>query len=169
MDIQSDSEFYDDLPNPLDSVEEILSGNNWTYDRMDSDQLVVRVAGKSCAYRLFFIWQENMGALQYCCQYELELSKDNLAISSAVLMDINTALWLGHFEISRENFTPSFRQTCLFKGADANAHSEKIEDLVDISLAQCERYYPVFHILSQEDGALAEHLSLALMDTAGRS
>lgn len=167
--MDSQSEYYDEVLNPLDSVEEVLSSNNWVYDRMTSDELVVRVTGKSCDYRLFFIWQENMNAMQFCCQYEMSIPVDNIQMASAVLMDVNASLWLGHFEISRDTCIPTFRQTSLFAGMNQTDHSDKIENLVDISLAQCERYHSVFHLLSREGGAQTDSLSLALMDTAGES
>lgn len=155
--------------NPLDSVEEILDENDWAYSRMNNDELIVRVSGKSCDYRLFFIWQSNMRALQFCCQYDMEIHKENIPIASAVLMDLNAALWMGHFEIDKESAIPCFRQTCLLRSCKEQSRSEYIEDLVDIALAQCEQYQAVFQILASGEAAHAESLSLALMETAGEA
>lgn len=156
--------------NPLDAVEEVLADHNWAYSRTDDDRLIVQVAAHCCTYRLYFIWQEGLAALQFSCEYDLKVCDTNAQIASAVLMDVNESLWLGHFEIARSTMIPTFRQTCLMRGHDnSSSGSDFIQDLVDIALTQCERYFPVFHILSAAETANAQNLSLALMDTAGES
>ncbi len=163
-------ESYDNANiNPLDSVEDILSNHNWTYDRTNQEEIIVEVAGKSCNYRLLFVWQEHMNALQLCCQYDLQIKPDNIQVAATALMDMNSALWMGHFELSKGNLSPHFRQTCLIHEHDHKAGYGQIEDLVDISLIQCERYQSVFYILAENDNVDAEMLSFAMMETAGES
>ncbi len=155
--------------NPLDSVEEVLTDNDWVYDRTDEDCLTVQVKGRSCNYRLYFMWQRHLNAIQFSCEFDLLVSDSNMPMAAASLIDMNEETWMGHFEISRKSLRPSYRQTCLLRGWEHSQDSELFEDLVDISLAHCERYYPVFHILSQHGKANSENLSLALMETVGES
>ena len=155
--------------NPLDHVEEILNGNNWAYNRMTDDELMVQITGKSCDYRLIFVWQENMTALQFCCQYDLCLNRKNIPAAAIALLEVNSALWMGHFEITRDTFVPSFRHTSLLRGHSEQSGFESIHDLVDIALAQCERYRHVFEILGMENIADTQTLSLAIMETQGES
>jgi len=157
------------LTNPLDSVEDVLSANNWTFNRMNDDELMVQVIGKTGEYRLFFIWQENLHALQFCAQYDLSISPNNLAPASAALLAMNEHLWMGHFDLPKDTKIPTYRYTGLFRGLGRGAATEAIEDMVDISLAQCERYYPVFTFLSGAETIDDQHLSLALMETVGES
>lgn len=167
MDIQFET--FESPSNPLDSVEEILSANNWAFSRTNNDELVVQITGKACDYRLFFIWQQDLSALQFCCQYDLTVHPSNLGVAAQALMNINENVWLGHFDIPRGTLTPSFRQTCLMRGMTGPSCIEHIEDLVDVSMAQCERYFGAFHILSIPRAANDENMTLALMDTAGES
>jgi hypothetical protein len=167
--MSAELDLHDDLVNPLDSVEEFLVSNNWVFNRMNPDELMVSVTGKTGTYRLFFLWQEDMSALQFCCQYDMIIPAANRAAATGALTDLNEGLWMGHFDIPRQTNTPSFRQTCLFRGSTKGEASEHIEDLVDISLAQCERYYPLFHFLSQSNALDEQNLSLAVMETAGQS
>lgn len=155
--------------NPLDNVEEILAAHNWTFSRMNDDELMVQVAGQGCDYRLFFIWQEDMSALQFCCQYDMTVSEANLPRAGAVLMEINENLWMGHFDIPKDTHVPSFRHTCLLRALNPADSSHQIEDMVDIALAQCERYFSVFHFLCNAAIANDQTLSLALMDTSGEA
>lgn len=159
-------ESFESTTNPLDSVEEILSANNWVFNRMNNDELMVQVTGKTCEYRLFFIWQSDMNAMQFCCQYNLAVAPASMEIAARALMKMNENLWMGHFDIPHDTKIPSFRYTCMMRGLNG---PDLIEDLVDISMAQCERYYGAFHLLSVPGTANDENLTLALMDTAGES
>ena len=168
MSIQIDDGFGGFL-NPLHGVEEILSAHNWEFNRMNNDELMVQVIGKACEYRLFFIWQEDMNAMQFCCQYDIGINPQNMATAARMLMKLNESLWMGHFDIPSDTKIPSFRQTCLMRGISDGGALDCIEDLVDISMALCERYYAFFHLLSIDAPANDQMLSLALMDTVGMS
>lgn len=159
----------EDVGNPLDSVEEILADHNWVFSRMNDEELIVQVAGKNCDYRLFFIWQQDMNAMQFCCQYDMAIPRRHHDTAAVALMALNENLWMGHFDLPRDSGVPSFRQTCLFRSPDRDANADHIEDMVDIALAQCERYYSVFHMLSRSGITDDAQLSLALMETAGES
>ncbi len=155
---------------PIDCVEEVLTANNWTFERTHDDELVVEVSGKGSAYRLFFIWQENMNALQFGCHYDVTIDENNIKAASETVLAINQNLWIGHFDLPKETRTPIFRYTCIFHGAGRASAAETIEDMVDISLVQCERYYPTFDLLTNQEMTLdSQSIALALMETAGES
>ncbi len=165
MDLQFD-DFTDEMPHPLDSVEEVLNAHNWTFDRMNNDELVVQVAGKACGYRLFFIWQDELNAIQFCCQYDIKISDQNASKAAATLRSINEDLWMGHFDIPKSTNAPTFRYTSLLRGM-SGSNADAIDDLVSISLSQCERYYAAFHLLANNHVANDQNLSLALISTVG--
>ena len=163
-------ETFDETPiNPLDNVEDVLTSHNWVFSRMNDDELMVQITGKSCDYRLFFIWQEDLNALQFCVQYDMVISAENMKNAGETLMQLNENIWMGHFDIPKETNTPSFRHTSLLRGGNSTDNSDIIEDLIDISLAQCERYYSIFHFLCSTTIANDQTLSLALMDTSGEA
>ncbi len=157
-----------EIENPLDNVEEVLMANNWIWDRTGEDEIIVQIAGKGCSYKLFFIWQEDMNAMQFCCQYDLQIEKSRRPVALKALSSMNEKLWMGHFDIPDRSGAPCFRQTCLFRGISKGSSLEQIEDLVDISLAQCERFYPAFQMLSDKSfAANDDNLHFALMETQG--
>lgn len=160
------------VDNPLDHVEDVLTAHNWVFDRMNDEELIVDVIGRNCNYRVLFVWQDDMNALQFCVQYDLKIPHHRMNATANALMDINQSTWMGHFEISSETGKPAFRQTCLFRGIGGGSQAQNIEDLVDISLAQCERYYATFYVLAndnQNDLSNKAELDLAMMDIAGES
>jgi len=155
--------------NPLDHVEDVLHAHNWVFNRMNDDELIVEVAGKSCNYRLLFIWQEDMSALQFCCQFDMHIKREKMMAAAKAMLSMNETLWMGHFDLPQDTGIPSFRHTCLFRGMNQGSGAEHIDDLVTIALAQCERYHTVFHLLANAGNHDEGHLSLALMETAGES
>ncbi len=157
------------MPNPLDCVEDVLSDNNWIYDRMNNEELLVDVAGSVFSYRLCFIWQEHMDALQILCHYDCHVSNANMPLAAEAMMQVNRAMWMGHFELTTENRVPCFRYTCLFHDRHGESVYTNIQDIVDVCFAQCERYQSVFQILASHQPTDPQVLSLAMMDTAGES
>ena len=59
--------------NPLDLMEEIVSANEWLFDRASNDELAIEVQGRWSDYRIFAVWQHELGALQFSCQLEMKV------------------------------------------------------------------------------------------------
>jgi hypothetical protein len=160
------------IENPLDCVEDILKSNNWVFNRLSDEELLVKVEGRHCTYNLVFLWQDDMNALQFSVQYDLQVNEGKLAAAASALLSLNEGLWMGHFALPKDTGTPIFRQTCLFRGMGHESVCEALEDLVDVGLNLCEQYYSVFYLLSHANDAAHsmndQNLSLALMETAGR-
>ena len=53
----------------------------------------------------------------------------------------NEKLWLGHFGLEQDDGMPVFRHAVLLRGAPG-ASAESLEDMVDIALTECERFFP---------------------------
>jgi hypothetical protein len=170
-------DLYDDVSNPLDGVEEIMMNNDWTFDRLNEDELTVHVSGKMGQYRMVFLWQEDFSALQFCCAPDVSISPNKLDEAARVLNRINADLWLGHFDVRATDshglndkaYVPCFRHTSLFRGMVESSGVEHMEDLIDIALAECERFYMTFDLLSRTSGQDNKDIVLAMMDVVGRS
>lgn len=171
---EKEIDLYDDVSNPLDGIEEIMVNNDWIFDRMSYDEMTVHISGKHGTYKMVFVWQEEFSALQFCCAPDLSISPLKTLESLRIINDINADLWLGHFDFRPESegsssLTPCFRHTSLFRGMTGGSGVAHMEDLIDIALHECERYYMTFSLLSQSKLTCPKDLSLALMDVAGLS
>lgn len=175
-------DLYDDVSNPLDCIEEVMLNNDWTFDRCDNNTMSVTVSGKSGAYNMAFVWQEDYSAMQFCCAPDVTIHPSKIDDASKVLNLINSKLWLGHFDVRTESIAgnnkttnvPCFRHTSLFRGMNETSGVEHIEDLIDIAISECERYAMTFDLLStttsiQPQSSAAADLSLAMMDVQGQS
>ncbi len=154
--------------NPIDNVEVILKSNNWVFDRMNDEELYVQITGAEAEYNLYFMWDESLNALQLCCQYETEIPQDHTLQAMRTIMGLNESLWMGHFDLPTQSQKPCFRYTSVISDATA-AKANHIGNLVDIALAQCERFYPVIKMLAHGTEMNQGDLTLAMMDTQGRS
>jgi len=154
--------------NPLELLVEIVGANEWAYERSSSDELAVEINGRWCNYRLFFIWQAEIGALHFSCVFETRIHQETFKSVYALLAAINEKLWLGHFDLSSEDGMPMFRHTLLLRGAGP-ASVEQLEDLVDISVSESDRYYPAFQFVIWGGKTPKEALDAALIEVVGEA
>ena len=64
-----------DVPakNPLDLAEQLVSDRDWLFDRPVDEELVAEVTGSWCNFRIWFAWQEDLGALIFSCAYDTKI------------------------------------------------------------------------------------------------
>ena len=167
--VATEKEIFEDVSNPLDSVEEIMYANEWTFDRMTEDELTVQVSGRMGEYKLYFHWQEEFSAMRFRCEYDMDIKRAALDEAAKTMTAINSKLWLGHFDFQEGTDVPCFRHTTLFRGMTQTSGAEHLEDLVDIAISECERFFPVFDMLSRGHDHDPAQMQLALMPAAGES
>ncbi len=136
--------------NPIDIVEEVIYEKKWSFSRADEYELVADMASKCCQYRLYFTWSENIRAISFTITFDLKFPQLKIIKAYELIGLINEKLWLGHFDITSKNGIPAFRHTIL-SNSDNDFLHKKLENLVDIALYECEKYYPAFqHVLFDE-------------------
>jgi hypothetical protein len=85
-----------------------------------------------------------------------------------LLAAVNERLWLGHFDLAEGDDSPSFRQGVLLRGV-FGASVEQIEDLVDISISECERFFPAFQLVVWGGKSAKEAIAAAMIDPVGEA
>ena len=134
----------ENLPlNPIDIVEEVIYEKKWSFSRADEYELVADISSKWCQYRLYFTWSENIRAISFTITFDLKFPQNKIVKAYELIGLINEKLWLGHFDITSKNGIPAFRHTIL-SNADSDFLHKKLENLVDIAIYECEKYYPSF-------------------------
>lgn len=157
----------DSLPNPLDIAEEVIIGRNWAFDRPGAEELVAEVAGTWCHYRVWLAWQESLGALAFTCAFDTKIPASVRPKLYTLLGLVNERIWAGHFDLCSEEGTISFRHTLLLRGKGAT--NEQLEDLLDIAMTECERFYPALQSMIWAGREAQEALDMAMFDTAGEA
>jgi hypothetical protein len=154
--------------NPIDLVEEIVQANEWAHDRSSDEEMVVEISGRWCDYHLLFVWQREINALHFSCRFEMKVPKQRRAAVYELLAAVNERLWLGHFDLASDDHSPAFRHGLLLRGA-SGASVEQIEDLVDVSVSECERFYPAFQLVVWGGKNAEEAIASAMIDPVGEA
>lgn len=154
--------------NPLDLVEQFVTANDWPFDRRSDDEMAVEVPGKWCDYSLYFAWREDVAAMHFTCAFDMKVQPAKRQAVYELLAMVNERLWLGHFGLWTDEGVPMFRHSALIRGT-MGASMEQIEDLVDIALTECERFYPAFQFVIWGGKSAADAVSAALLDTVGEA
>lgn len=155
------------LANPLDLAEQILTERDWVYDRPESQELYADFAGAWCNYRIMLSWHEAFGALTFSCGMDTRIPARVMAKLYPLLAKINQKLWLGHFDLAEDLNCVEFRYSMLVKGAAVSP--EQVEDLLDIAVTECERFYPAFQSLIWGEKSADEVLDMVLLETQGEA
>ena len=159
---------FDTAANPLDMMEQIVTANEWAFDRRSESEMAAEAPGRWCDYGLFFNWSHQISVMHFTCAFDMKVPEKHRAALYELLTLANEKLWLGHFGLESEDGMPVFRHAILLRGA-AGASAESLEDLVDIALTECERFYPAFQFVLWGGKSPAEALAAAMLDCAGEA
>jgi hypothetical protein len=118
---------YDHFTNPVDLVEHIATVHAWTFERSAPDELTLTVSGTWCDYHVSLNWRDDLEALHLACAFDFKVSKLRLAETYKLMALINEQLWLGHFDLWKEDGLLLYRHGLLLAGADTHAASEALK------------------------------------------
>ena len=154
--------------NPLDMIEQIVADHEWPFDRQGDDELTVGLGGSFCEYQLWFSWREDIGALHFSCAFDMKVAPNRRRDMHTLIVTLNEKLMIGHFDLWTDEGLLLFRHALLLRGG-TGATNEQIEDLVEIALSECERFYPAFQFLIWGGKSVQEALAAAVLECAGRA
>jgi hypothetical protein len=83
-----------------------------------------------------------------------------------LLAKLNERLWMGHFAIWVEEGIPMYRHTVRIPGP---LDPEVITDLMELAMAECERYYPAFQFVIWGGRTAEDAIASSLLDTVGQA
>ena len=161
---------FDNLnsPNPIDFVEDIIYSKKWSFSRAADDELVADISSNWCQYRLYFAWSERIKAVNFTVTFDLKFPFTSFIAVHELLALINEKLWIGHFDITSKNGIPAFRHTLLVPQKNEILYTQ-LEELVDIAIYECEKYYPAFQLVLFENAKPKEALELCQFETIGKA
>lgn len=163
-----DSLTEQDSDHPFDGIEELLNGQSLSFQRVTSDELFIEYRGRFGVYRMIFVWNDELGAMQFCSQMDVQVAEANTDKALTVVSEINTGLWIGHFDLPSENNIPTYRHTQLLRNDDCVFALNYVSDMMDIAVAACDKHYATFMTLANNDSATHDDLFFAMMPAVGR-
>lgn len=154
--------------NPLDVAEQVIAANEWAFDRRSESDLAAEAQGKWCDYGLYFCWSDEISVLHFSATFDLKTPAKIRPALYELLSKANERLWIGHFGLDEETNMPVYRHTMLLRGVQTAA-SESIEDLIDIAITECERFFPAFQFVSCDNKSADEALDAAMLECIGEA
>jgi hypothetical protein len=158
---------FDRLTNPVDMVEHIATIHDWTFERSAPDELTLSVAGSWCDYHISLTWRDDLEALHLACAFDFKTSRARLAEIYRLLALINEQLWLGHFDLWKDDGLLLYRHGLLLTGAETQA--AQCEALLRAALEACERYYQSFQFVLWAGKSAEEALAATMLETQGQA
>ena len=153
---------------PLDILEQIIASNEWAFDRRSDGEMAAEAPGKWCDYGLHFSWSHEISAMSFTCAFDMKVPPESRDRLYELLALANDRLWIGHFGIEAEDGVPVFRHSVLLRGAQG-ASAESLEDMVDIAITECERFFPAFQFVLWGGKAPADALAASMLDCVGEA
>lgn len=168
MSAVASADFVISSKNPLDLAEQLFIDRDWLCDRPVDEELIAEVQSSWCNFRIWFAWQPDLNALIFTCAYDAKIPEKSRPKMHALLAAVNERMWLGHFDIGSEDGVVMFRHGLLLRGTDG-VSAEQFEDLVDIAMSECNRFYPAFQSVLWGGNTVEQALEIALLDTVGEA
>ena len=135
---------------------------------MSEDELAIEVSGRWCDFRMQFSWRGDIQALHFTCAFDMRVPHAKRRDVHDLLAQMNERLAVGHFDLWSDEGLPMFRHTSLMRGA-GRASVEQLEDLMDIAISECERFYPAFQFVIWGGKSASEAIAASLLDTLGEA
>lgn len=154
--------------NPLDVVEQVVAGRGWLFDRRGDEEIAAEVPVSGSAYRLWFAWCTKRAALHFSCTFDIRVPANRRAALFELLAKVNERLWIGHFDVLLDEGMMVFRQSLPLRGG-TGVGPEQMQDLVDVAVEGCERYYPAFQYVIWGGRTPADALASVLLETVGEA
>ncbi len=155
---------------PIDMLEHYFSAHGWAYERSGDEEIVATFQGSWAQYELRAIWRDDDNVLQFLALPDIRVSNDKRIAVYETIGLVNEQLWLGHFELWASSGLVLFRHAALLDGEEGGALTlQQAETLVEASIEECERFYPVFQFVLWADKTPAEAIAAALIETQGEA
>jgi hypothetical protein len=158
---------YEHFTNPVDMVEHIATIHDWSFERTAPDELSLSVSGSWCDYHISLTWRGDLEALHLACAFDFKVTKARLTEIYRLMALINEQLWLGHFDLWKEDGMLLYRNGLLLAGA--GTHAAQCEGLLRASLESCERYYQSFQFVLWAGKTAEEALAATMLETQGQA
>lgn len=158
---------YDHFTNPVDMVEHIATIHDWAFERSAPDELTLSVTGAWCDYHLSLTWRDDLEALHLACAFDCNVTKVRLNEIYRLIALINEQLWLGHFDLWKEDGMLLYRHGLLLAGAET--HAGQCEALLHGALEACERYYQSFQFVLWAGKSPEDALIATMLETQGQA
>ncbi|BAQ48327.1 MULTISPECIES: YbjN domain-containing protein [Methylobacterium] len=153
---------------PLDVVERLASLRDWIFDRAETDEMSVAVAGRWAEYHVAFTWIEDVEALHVASAFDLKVPDRRRNEVLRLVSLVNEQLWVGHFDLWSSEHVVMFRHSLVLTGG-AEPTNGQCEAMLKTAVEACERYFQAFQFVIWAGKTAREALDAVLFETEGEA
>lgn len=154
--------------NPLDLIEELVNSKGWKVSESDGEFMVIEAKGDKTTYQMCVEWQEEFSALLFSCAMPVEITDATYETAIRTIEKANQNIWLGHFDLSHKN-RPTFRHTMMLRMIPAGIAVDIAQDLFNLAISECDRFYTTFQLIQAGDIAAVDNLKAVVFETVGEA
>jgi hypothetical protein len=154
--------------NPLDVVERLASGNDWSFERAGDDEITILINGRWTDYQVSFTWMGEIEALHLACAFDLKVPERRCGEVQQLISQVNEQMWVGHFDLWVKDGLVMFRHALVLAGG-VEASGKQCEAVLEAALEACERYFPAFQFVLWAGKPAREALDAAMFETSGEA
>jgi hypothetical protein len=155
---------------PIDTLADWFQAQSWPHERIGEEEVVAGTQGAWGQYELRGIWREDDRVLQFLAFPDITVQQTSFAALYETIGLINEQLWIGHFELWSGNGSIVFRHAALLESQERPQLDMELADaLIDSTIGELDRYYPVFQFVMWGGKSPSEALSAAMVETAGEA
>ncbi|WP_135080861.1 YbjN domain-containing protein [Terasakiella sp. SH-1] len=152
----------------LDVLEQLAEQRGWILEVISNGDYVMESVGEHCTYVIQFTWSDQYQCLHVTCSMDMRLPQHSAAHVNDLLAAINAKLWIGHFAVMAGMKKPAFRHTIMM-GNGGFEKATEIEEIVEIGLGECERFYAAFQFAAFNNMPGQQAMDCALMECVGQA
>ncbi len=153
---------------PLDVVEQLASGNHWSFERAGEDEITILINGRWTDYQVSFTWMDELEALHLACAFDLKVPERRRSEVLNLIAQMNEQMWVGHFDLWPNDGIVMFRHALVLAGG-IEPSGEQCKSVLSTALEACERYFPAFQFVLWAGKPAREALDAALFETSGEA
>ena len=153
---------------PIDVVERLASLRDWIFDRIETDEMSVSVAGRWAEYHVAFTWIEDVEALHVASAFDLKVPDRRRNEVLRLVSLVNEQLWVGHFDLWNSEHVVMFRHSLVLTGG-AEPTNGQCEAMLKTAVEACERYFQAFQFVIWAGKTAREALDAVLFETEGEA
>lgn len=160
--------YSDELINPLDTLERVAAGHEWSIDRSGDDEMNILIQGSWSDLHVCINWRDDLEGLHLACGFDLKVSSSRFEEVARLIALINEQLLFGHFDLWKSEGTLIFRNGLLLTGG-VEVTEQQCEALISLALESCERFYPAFQFVIWAGQSASAALEACLLETQGEA
>lgn len=152
----------------FDTVEQVLNGLGWQYDRDGYDALQCIAPTRWGDMGALFTNRVEPPALHLSLTLDVKPQASRRAVISELIMMMNERLWLGHFDYWIEDSVIIFRHALPMAGRMSPGSAELLSVLT-AAVEAVERFVPAFNFVIWAGKTPTEAIAAAMFETDGEA